>query len=91
MHSHMTKDLDNRLAAVEGHIAAIRRMLAEGRDCDELLLQLKAAESSVSKVSKIILQDHLTHCGSPEKSALYSGVRANLTMRSFMMKWSTIS
>ena len=62
MHSHMTKDLDNRLAAVEGHIAAIRRMLAEGRDCDELLLQLKAAESSVSKVSKIILQDHLTHC-----------------------------
>lgn len=61
-HSHMTKDLDNRLAAVEGHIAAIRRMLAEGRDCDELLLQLKAAESSISKVSKIILQDHLSHC-----------------------------
>jgi DNA-binding FrmR family transcriptional regulator len=58
----MTKDLDNRLAAVEGHIAAIRRMLAEGRDCDELLLQLKAAESSVNKVSKIILQDHLNHC-----------------------------
>ena len=61
-HSHMSKDLDNRLAAVEGHIAAIRRMLAEGRDCDELLLQLKAAESSVNKVSKIILQDHLNHC-----------------------------
>lgn len=61
-HSHMSKDLDNRLAAVEGHIAAIRRMLAEGRNCDELLLQLKAAESSISKVSKIILQDHLTHC-----------------------------
>jgi len=61
-HSHMSKDLDNRLAAVEGHIAAIRRMLAEGRNCDELLLQLKAAESSISKVSKMILQDHLTHC-----------------------------
>ena len=61
-HSHMTKDLDNRLAAVEGHLAAIRRMMAEGRDCDELLLQLKAAESSISKVSKIILQDHLSHC-----------------------------
>ena len=61
-HSHMSKDLDNRLAAVEGHIAAIRRMLAEGRDCEELLLQLKAAESSVSKVSKLILQYHLNHC-----------------------------
>ena len=58
----MSKDLDNRLAAVEGHIGAIRRMLAEGRDCEELLLQLKAAESSISKVSKLILQDHLNHC-----------------------------
>ena len=40
----------------------ITAMLAEGRDCEELLLQLKAAESSVSKVSKLILQDHLNHC-----------------------------
>ena len=35
--------------------------------------------------------DSVTHCGSPENRFWYSGVRANLTMRSFMMKWSTNS
>ncbi len=61
-HSHYSKSLDNRLAAAEGHIAAIRRMMAEGRDCQEILIQLSAAESSISKVAKIVLKDHLNHC-----------------------------
>ena len=35
--------------------------------------------------------DSVTQVGSPEKRELYSGVRANLTRRSFMMKWSMYS
>ncbi len=62
MSSHYDKALDNRLAAIEGQIGAIRRMLADGRDCEDLLLQLSAVESSVNKVAKIILKDHLNHC-----------------------------
>jgi len=62
MHKHFSKDLDNRLAAIEGHIAAIRRMMADGRECEELLVQLSAAESSLNKVAKIILKDHLNSC-----------------------------
>lgn len=61
-HSHYSKALDTRLATVEGSIAAIRRMMAEGRPCEELLLQLKAAESSINKISKLILKDHFEHC-----------------------------
>ena len=61
MPAHHDKALDARLAAAEGHIAAIRRMLTEGRPCEEVLLQLSAAESSINKVAKIILQDHLNH------------------------------
>jgi len=59
---HYTKALDNRLAAVEGHIAAIRRMMTEERSCEEVLLQLSAAESSINKVAKILLKEHLNHC-----------------------------
>ena len=62
MHSHYSKALDNRLASVEGLIGAIRRMMAEGRDCEEILLQLSAAESSISKVAKIVLKDHFNRC-----------------------------
>ncbi|MEG1778291.1 MAG: metal-sensing transcriptional repressor, partial [Angelakisella sp.] len=54
--------LDNRLAAAEGHIKAIRRMMTEDHQCEEILLQLSAAESSINKVAKIILKDHLNHC-----------------------------
>ena len=61
-HSHYSKALDTRLATVEGSIAAIRRMMAEGRPCEELLLQLKATESSINKISKLILKDHFEHC-----------------------------
>ena len=57
MHSHYSKALDNRLASVEGLIGAIRRMMAE-----EILLQLSAAESSISKVAKIVLKDHFNRC-----------------------------
>ena len=58
-HSHYTKALDNRLASVEGLIGAIRRMMSEGRDCEEILLQLSAAESSIKKIAKIVLKDHI--------------------------------
>ena len=46
----------------EGLIGAIRRMMAEGRDCEEILLQLSAAESAINKVAKIVLKDHFNHC-----------------------------
>lgn len=62
MSIHYTKALDNRLAAVEGHVAAIRRMMQEDRQCEEILTQLTAAEASLNKVAKIILKDHLNHC-----------------------------
>ncbi|MBE6994596.1 MAG: metal-sensing transcriptional repressor [Ruminococcaceae bacterium] len=62
VHSHYSKALDNRLASVEGMIAAIRRMMEEGRDCEEILLQLSAAENSIKKVAKIILKDHFNTC-----------------------------
>ncbi len=62
LHSHYSKSLDNRLASVEGMIGAIRRMMQEDRDCEEILLQLSAAENSIKKVAKIILKDHFNTC-----------------------------
>lgn len=59
---HYTKQLDNRLATIEGNVAAIRRMMQEDRECEDILTQISAAESSLNKVAKIILKDHLNHC-----------------------------
>jgi DNA-binding FrmR family transcriptional regulator len=62
MASHYSKALDNRLAGVEGHVAAIRRMLAENRPCEDILTQLSAAESALSKAARMLMKDHLNHC-----------------------------
>ena len=50
------KNIDNRLATIEGHIRGVRQMVADGKDCSDVLLQLSAIESSVQKLSKAILK-----------------------------------
>lgn len=62
-HSHtQTKVVLNRLARVSGHLEAIRRMVEDGRDCSDILIQLAAVHSAIGSVSKVILKDHIDHC-----------------------------
>lgn len=56
------KNIDNRLATIEGHIRGVRQMVADGKDCSDVLLQLSAIESSVQKLIKAILKNHIEHC-----------------------------
>ncbi|MBR2970756.1 MAG: metal-sensitive transcriptional regulator [Clostridia bacterium] len=56
------KMANNRLATVEGHIKAIRKMLDEGRSCVDLVTQLLAVERSIRSASKLILSNHLDTC-----------------------------
>ena len=53
------KDIDNRLATIEGHIRAIRQMYADNKDCEEVLLQLYATSSALKKLAKKIVLEHL--------------------------------
>ena len=41
---------------------SIRRMVEDGRDCSEVLIQLSAVKSAINNTGKIILQDHIEHC-----------------------------
>ena len=41
---------------------SIKRMVEEGRDCSEVLIQLSAVKSAINNTGKIILQDHIEHC-----------------------------
>lgn len=52
----------NRLARAIGHLESIRRMVEDGRDCSEVLIQLSAVKAAINNTGKIILQDHITHC-----------------------------
>jgi DNA-binding FrmR family transcriptional regulator/protein-L-isoaspartate O-methyltransferase len=62
-HNHtQTKMVMNRLARISGHLEAIKRMVDEGRDCSEVLMQLAAVDSAIVSVSKVVLKDHIDHC-----------------------------
>ncbi len=53
---------DRRLANIEGHIRAIRKMLADERACEEIMVQMRAVENAVHNVGTLILKHHLNHC-----------------------------
>ena len=52
----------NRLARALGHLEKVKRMVEEGQDCSEVLVQLAAVRSALDNTGKVILQDHLRHC-----------------------------
>ena len=62
-HTHEnTKAVLNRLSRAIGHLQSVKRMIEEGRDCSEVLIQIAAVRSAIDNTGKVILQDHLKHC-----------------------------
>lgn len=62
-HTHTkTKAVVNRMARLIGHLNATKKMVEEGRDCSEVLIQLSAVDAAIKAVSRIILKDHIEHC-----------------------------
>ncbi|WP_367566790.1 metal-sensing transcriptional repressor [Lacrimispora sp.] len=62
-HSHtQTKAVINRISRVTGHMHSVKKMVEEGRDCSEILIQLSAIRSAINSIGRIILQDHIDHC-----------------------------
>ena len=62
-HTHtQTKPVVNRLARAIGHRESVKRMVEDGRDCTDVLIQLAAVRSALNNTAKIILKDHIEHC-----------------------------
>lgn len=63
VHSHQhTKKVINRLARAGGHLDKVRRMVEQGYDCTEVLIQLSAVIAALNKTGKVILEDHIQNC-----------------------------
>ena len=65
MHEHphtQTQQVLNRISRAAGHLTAIGRMVEEGRDCSDVLIQLAAVRSAINNVGRIIISDHMEHC-----------------------------
>ena len=64
-HGHVhenQKAVINRLSRAIGHLEKVKRMVEEGQDCSDVLIQLAAVRSALDNTGKVILMDHLRHC-----------------------------
>lgn len=57
-----TKAVLNRMSRAIGHMESIKKMVEDGRDCSEVLIQIAAVRSAINNIGKIILEDHISHC-----------------------------
>ena len=51
-----------RLKTIEGHLRGVIRMVEEDAYCIDVIRQIQAVESALSKVSSRILEEHLNSC-----------------------------
>lgn len=62
-HTHQnTKAVLNRLSRASGHLESVKRMIEDGKDCSEVLIQLSAVIAALNNTGKVILKDHIEHC-----------------------------
>lgn len=66
-HSHThdpeeIKKIVNRLSRSIGHLESVKRMLLDGRDCSEVLIQLSAVKSELNGAGKALLKEHMNQC-----------------------------
>ena len=66
-HSHthdpqQVRAIVNRLKRSIGHLDKVRRMVEDGEDCADVLIQLSAVKSEINITGKLILKQHMEHC-----------------------------
>ena len=58
----------NRLKRAQGQLAAVTRMIEEGKDCKTVVTQLSAVSSAVDKAGFSIIATNLQQClANPER------------------------
>ena len=57
-----SKELDKRLATIEGHIKGIRKMVSDDTYCVDILKQAFAVERALKSFEAELLRGHLSSC-----------------------------
>lgn len=55
-------DVISRLSKIGGHVQGVAKMVGQDKPCDEILLQISAIQSALSRVGQIVLADHIEEC-----------------------------
>lgn len=62
MDDQTRKTVTQRLASAAGHLKGIERMVEDDTYCIDVIRQIQAVQAALSKVSTLILDNHLHTC-----------------------------
>ena len=62
MNDQTRLDAQQRLTSAAGHIRGIERMVADDAYCIDVIKQIQAVQAALSKVSTLLLDNHLRTC-----------------------------
>jgi DNA-binding FrmR family transcriptional regulator len=55
-------ELTHGLSRIEGHVGAVKRMIAERRCCDEVLTQIAAVKAALNRITIRLTETELLNC-----------------------------
>jgi DNA-binding FrmR family transcriptional regulator len=58
----LKKDVIARMKRIEGQVRGIQRMIEEGKECEDILVQVRAARSALRSATTQILRRYLMRC-----------------------------
>ena len=76
-------ELRTRLRRAEGQVHAVESMLADGRECRDIVTQLSAATKALEQVGFRLLASGLTYCVQHPEEAAESGYPLDEVQRLF--------
>ena len=62
MKEEIQRNILARLKKIEGQIRGLQAMVTESRECDQILTQVRAAQSALRSVSKLVIRSYLLKC-----------------------------
>ncbi len=79
----VVRDLRKRLKRAGGQVQAVETMLAEGRECRDIVMQLSAATNALEQVGFRLIASGLTYCVQHPEEAEKSGYPLDEVQRLF--------
>jgi len=81
----MEHKIISRLRRIEGQVRGLQGMVKEGKECEQILTQMRAAQSALKAVSALVLKSYLMKCYSetgkePSPEEIYHKLEKTVSM-----------
>jgi DNA-binding FrmR family transcriptional regulator len=73
----MQRNVVSRLRKIEGQVRGLQGMIVDGKECEDILIQVRAVQSALKSVGALVLKAYLLKCYSeisekPDPEELFS-------------------